>query len=175
MDEKRTSNLPALGALAERLGIELLSCTGEEAVATMPVAGNTQPFGWLNGGASAALAETVASVAAQFQAAQVDCQAAGKKLEIQHLRPAKSGLVRAVATLVGSGERALTYEIEIFCAESDSAGPARLEGENLAGSQVGGARLEGAETAQPDSLGTRLLPERQIAAALLECVLLPRA
>ena len=59
-----------LGGLAERLGIELVEASPERVVGTMPVAGNTQPLGLLHGGASAALAETLASIGAALHAAQ---------------------------------------------------------------------------------------------------------
>ena len=47
--------------LMSRLGIRLISASAQSALAEMPIAGNTQPHGLLHGGASAALAETVAS------------------------------------------------------------------------------------------------------------------
>src|SRR5262245_8288669 len=51
--------------LSAHLGIEFVELTRARVVATMPVNEHTrQPFGILHGGASVALAETVASVAA---------------------------------------------------------------------------------------------------------------
>jgi len=38
--------------LGKKMGIELIEVTAERVVARMPVAGNTQPFGLLHGGAS---------------------------------------------------------------------------------------------------------------------------
>ena len=49
------------GELATTMGIEITEFTPERVVATMPVAGNRQPYGLLHGGASAALAETLGS------------------------------------------------------------------------------------------------------------------
>ena len=43
--------------LNERMGIVVSEATPERVVATMPVEGNTQPFGLLHGGASCVLAE----------------------------------------------------------------------------------------------------------------------
>ena len=51
-----------VGALGEKLGIEFISADRERVVATMPVEGNTQPFGLLHGGASAVLAESLGSI-----------------------------------------------------------------------------------------------------------------
>ena len=57
-----------LGALAEKMGIELIELSAERAVATMPVAGNTQPIGLLHGGAHVVLAESLGSFAANVHA-----------------------------------------------------------------------------------------------------------
>ncbi|HEY1000567.1 MAG TPA: aromatic compound degradation protein PaaI, partial [Streptosporangiaceae bacterium] len=58
----------AEGTLAHRMGIEILSASAAEVVATMPVAGNTQPFGLLHGGASCVLSETIGSLGAALHA-----------------------------------------------------------------------------------------------------------
>ena len=48
-----------LGELAERMGIKLVEVSANKTVGTMPVLGNRQPLGLLNGGANALLAETL--------------------------------------------------------------------------------------------------------------------
>ena len=50
--------------LDEKLGIEIVDFDPDRLVATMPVAGNEQPFGLLHGGATCALVETIGSAAA---------------------------------------------------------------------------------------------------------------
>jgi uncharacterized protein (TIGR00369 family) len=58
------AELPTRG-LADVLGIEIVELTPKRVIATMPVDQRTrQPFGILHGGASVALAETVASLGA---------------------------------------------------------------------------------------------------------------
>ena len=57
-----------MGALNERMGIELVEISAERVVATMPVEGNTQPYGLLHGGASVVLAETLGSVGSALHA-----------------------------------------------------------------------------------------------------------
>jgi len=47
--------------LNETMGIVVSEATPERVVATMPVEGNTQPFGLLHGGASCVLAESIGS------------------------------------------------------------------------------------------------------------------
>ena len=57
-----------MGALNDRMGIELVEISAERVVATMPVEGNTQPYGLLHGGASVVLAETLGSVGSALHA-----------------------------------------------------------------------------------------------------------
>ncbi|MGF1646871.1 MAG: PaaI family thioesterase [Kineosporiaceae bacterium] len=100
------------GTLMERMGIELLEIGAERTVARMPVAGNTQPYGLLHGGASAALAETVGSFAAQLHAG--DGRAAvGIDLSATHHRAVRAGTVTAVATALHRGGTVATYGIEV--------------------------------------------------------------
>src|SRR5262245_47324506 len=54
--------------LIGRIELEWLEAGAERVVARIPVEGNTQPFGILHGGATAALCETVASFGAGLRA-----------------------------------------------------------------------------------------------------------
>jgi 1,4-dihydroxy-2-naphthoyl-CoA hydrolase len=100
------------GTLMERMGIELLELGAERTVARMPVAGNTQPYGLLHGGASAALAETVGSLAAQLHAGEGRA-AVGVDLSATHHRAVRDGTVTAVATALHRGGTVATYGVEI--------------------------------------------------------------
>jgi hypothetical protein len=61
--EEYLAEMPyGMGALNDTMGIELKEISAERVVATMPVEGNTQPYGLLHGGASVVLAETLGSV-----------------------------------------------------------------------------------------------------------------
>jgi 1,4-dihydroxy-2-naphthoyl-CoA hydrolase len=109
--------LPALlasfdGTLVERLGIELLTADAGRVVARMPVAGNTQPFGLLHGGATAALAETVGSVAATIHAGP-GRHAVGTELSATHHRSARDGYVTATATPLHLGRRTASYDVAV--------------------------------------------------------------
>lgn len=103
-------SLTGLGGLAERLGIRVLTAAPERVVATMPVVGNTQPYGLLHGGATAALAETVASVAADLSAGPGRA-AVGIELNASHHRAVRSGAVTATARAVHRGRRTASYEV----------------------------------------------------------------
>ncbi len=117
MREQATS--PPVGAhlqngMADAIGIELIVLTADRVVGTMPVDYRTrQPFGILHGGASAALAETVASIGA-FLNIDADTQAAvGLELNANHLRAKTDGVVTATATPLHRGRRTHVWDIRI--------------------------------------------------------------
>ena len=93
------------GTLLERMGIEILELSATRTTGTMPVEGNTQPYGLLHGGASAALAETLASYAAQVHAG-AGRAAVGIELNATHHRSARSGVVTKCSITSGSALRA---------------------------------------------------------------------
>jgi uncharacterized protein (TIGR00369 family) len=102
----------AAGGLADRLGLRFLEASAARAVATMPVAGNTQPYGLLHGGASVALAETLGSLAAALHAGPGRA-AVGIEVSATHHRSARTGTVTGVATPLHLGRRTATYEIVV--------------------------------------------------------------
>ena len=79
-----------MGGLNEKLGIELLEISAGRVVATMPVEGNTQPYGLLHGGASVVLAETLGSVGSALHA-HPDRIAVGVDINATHHRAATAG------------------------------------------------------------------------------------
>ncbi|MQA76876.1 MAG: hotdog fold thioesterase [Streptosporangiales bacterium] len=112
------------GTLVERMGIELVEVTPERVVATMPVEGNTQPYGLLHGGASCALAETVGSVAASLQAP--DRLAVGIEINASHHRATRAGLVTGTATPVHVGRSVAVFEVVVTDARDRRICTARL-------------------------------------------------
>jgi 1,4-dihydroxy-2-naphthoyl-CoA hydrolase len=96
--------------LSERLGIKLIETDPNRIVATMPVAGNRQPYGLFHGGASAALAETIGSVAAALHAGP-DNVAMGIELNCTHHRSATQGVVTAVCTPLHVGRTVSSFDI----------------------------------------------------------------
>ncbi len=96
------------------LGIEILELTTERVVATMPVDDRTrQPFGILHGGASIALAETVASLGAATLIDRERFICAGLEINGNHVRPKAEGTVRATAVPVHVGRTTQVWSIEI--------------------------------------------------------------
>jgi uncharacterized protein (TIGR00369 family) len=104
----------AITGLPRTLGIEMLELTEERVVATMPVDDRTrQPFGLLHGGASIALAETVASFGAALFIDRDRYTAVGQEINGNHLRPTFDGIVRAVGVPVHVGRSSQVWSIEI--------------------------------------------------------------
>ena len=97
--------------LHERMGIVVTSATARRAEGTLPVDGNTQPYGLLHGGASAVLAEGLGSIAAHLHAATLGKLAVGVDLNVTHHRGVRTGLVHGVATALHLGGSAVSYEI----------------------------------------------------------------
>ncbi len=100
------------GALSEKMGIEFAEASLERVVATMPVEGNTQPYGILHGGASVVLAESVGSMMAVLHAGEGRA-AVGMTINAIHHRPASSGTVTAVATILQTGRSTASVLIAI--------------------------------------------------------------
>jgi uncharacterized protein (TIGR00369 family) len=98
--------------LPRRMGITIVSATAREVVATMPVAGNIQPYGLLHGGASCVLAETAGSMASALHAGPGKVTV-GIEISASHHRAVAEGTVTAVATLVHGGATMTTHEIVI--------------------------------------------------------------
>ncbi|MBL3687196.1 hotdog fold thioesterase [Leucobacter zeae] len=106
-----------LGALAARMGIEMVEFDRDHAVATMPVEGNTQPIGLLHGGAYVVLGETLGSMHANFVAPE-GFVAVGVDINATHTGSATSGTVTGVCTPIKLGRSLAVHEIVV----SDEAG-----------------------------------------------------
>lgn len=101
--------------LGDALGIEFQYFAKDKVVATMPVDQNTmQPFGLLHGGASVALAESVASIGAWINVIDDDKNAVGVEIDANHLRPCRTGdEVTATALPIKRGRKIHVWEIKI--------------------------------------------------------------
>ena len=111
--EEFIAGLPeGMGALNERMGIELQEISAERVVGTMPVEGNTQPYGLLHGGASVVLAETLGSVGSGLHA-HPDRLSVGIDINATHHRAATSGTVTGVATAIHLGRTTAAYDVVI--------------------------------------------------------------
>jgi 1,4-dihydroxy-2-naphthoyl-CoA hydrolase len=100
------------GALDKKMGIEILEASPQRLVATMPVDGNTQPFGLLHGGANVVLAESLGSIGTQLHAGE-NRRIVGVDINATHHKSATKGVVTAVATPVSLGKTLCCYEVVI--------------------------------------------------------------
>jgi 1,4-dihydroxy-2-naphthoyl-CoA hydrolase len=111
--------------LDDKLGVQITDWNPERMAATMPVAGNEQPFGLLHGGATCTLVETIGSMAAAIGAGP-DKQVVGIELNASYLRAATSGTVTAVCTPVRRGRTLSTFVIDITDDQGRQTATARL-------------------------------------------------
>jgi 1,4-dihydroxy-2-naphthoyl-CoA hydrolase len=117
MSEKHEHVLGSLstmngGTLGEKMGIEFVEVTSQRVVGRMPVAGNTQPYGLLHGGASVVLAETLGTLGAMLHAGEGRI-AVGIEINATHHRAAVAGFVTGTATALSVGNTVATYEVII--------------------------------------------------------------
>jgi uncharacterized protein (TIGR00369 family) len=101
-----------LSALDAKMGIQIIEATPQRLVGTMPVEGNTQPFGLLHGGANVVLAESLGSVGAHLHAGP-DRRVVGVDINATHHKAATSGIVTGVATAITLGKTLCSYEVVI--------------------------------------------------------------
>lgn len=118
-------DLFSAGSLGERMGIEISHAEPERVTGTMPVEGNTQPYGLLHGGASAVLAETLGTIGAMLHGGPRKI-AVGVDLNVTHHRAMRSGTVTGEAVPVHRGRSTATYEITIADEESRRVCTGRL-------------------------------------------------
>jgi uncharacterized protein (TIGR00369 family) len=100
------------GTLGQKMGIEFIEVTTQRVVARMPVAGNTQPYGLLHGGASVVLAETLGTLGAMMHAGEGRV-AVGFEINATHHRGAVAGYVTGTATALSVGNTVATYDVII--------------------------------------------------------------
>ena len=95
------------------LDIQVTDIGDNNLIGTMPVCAKThQPMGLLHGGASAVLAETLGSIAANL-AADEGSYCVGLELNCNHIRSVRSGLVTGCATAVHVGRSTQVWDIRI--------------------------------------------------------------
>lgn len=102
-------------ALMGNLGIQYTYISEERIEATMPVDNRTrQPFGILHGGATLALAETVAGLGSLVLCAP-DEIAVGMQVSGNHVSSAHEGdTVRAVGTIIHKGRSSHVWNVDVF-------------------------------------------------------------
>ena len=108
----RVNALPR--GLAGTLGIRITRLTPERVEATMPVTPAVhQPFGLLHGGASVALAETIASVGGWLTVDPATHAVVGLEINANHLRSLRDGTVTGIGVPLHVGRSTQVWEVRI--------------------------------------------------------------
>lgn len=120
-------NKRAENTFSEFIGIQFTEIGDDFLKATLAVTHKTkQPLGFINGGVSAALAETLASTAANFCVDQSKAYCVGLDINANHLRPVSEGFVTAVAVPLHLGRKTQVWEIKMTNDEGKLACIARM-------------------------------------------------
>lgn len=102
------------GTMGEYLGMEFTEIGPDYIRMMMPVDHRTrQPYGLLHGGASAALAETVGSIASALIIDQEKQICVGMEINANHVRGIRSGYVHAIAKPLHIGATSHVWDIRI--------------------------------------------------------------
>ncbi len=100
-------------SLCEHLGMAITEVHDDGLSGTMPVDSRTvQPMGHLHGGASAAFAESLASISANF-AAGPGYYCVGLEINANHIRPVSHGVVTGRARVIHLGRTTHVWDIQI--------------------------------------------------------------
>jgi 1,4-dihydroxy-2-naphthoyl-CoA hydrolase len=100
--------------MVEHLGIELTGYSEGTLSGKMPVDHRThQPMGLLHGGASVALAETLASIGAALSVDLSKKACVGLEINANHIRSVREGWVYGTATAIHKGRTTQVWEIKI--------------------------------------------------------------
>ena len=102
------------GTMVEHLGIKVTELGEDYVVGTMPVDSRTkQPFGILHGGASVALAETLASYGGYLTIDPEKYHVVGVEINANHLKVARSGIVTGKCSPIKRGRSTQVWQTEI--------------------------------------------------------------
>jgi 1,4-dihydroxy-2-naphthoyl-CoA hydrolase len=102
------------GTIWDALDIRVVAAEKDRVVATMPVGPNQrQQVGYLHGGASVVLAESVASLGSALNMDADHQMAFGLEINANHLRPKRDGLLTAVATPLHRGRSSHVWDVKI--------------------------------------------------------------
>lgn len=123
MDKARilaTLNESSPNTLIETLGIVYTDFTGDTLTAEMEVKSHVyQPLGFLHGGASLALAETVGSVLSITTINSSDYYVFGTQVNGYHLKSVKNGKISATAKFINKGNTTHVVKINLFCTDEN--------------------------------------------------------
>ena len=109
--------LSGIGAntMAEFLGLKWVEIGEDFLKLSMPVNNSTrQPYGFLHGGASCVLAETIGSVGSALVIDREKYYCVGLEINANHLRSVSEGHVTAIAKPLHLGKSTHVWDIKIY-------------------------------------------------------------
>ena len=110
---KRINNTRT-GSVWDILDIKLVVAQKDKVVATMPISPNhRQQVGYLHGGVSVVLAESVASLGSVLNIDANQQMAFGLEINANHLRPKREGVLTGTATPIALGRTTHVWDIRI--------------------------------------------------------------
>jgi 1,4-dihydroxy-2-naphthoyl-CoA hydrolase len=101
------------GTFISFLGIEFLECGKDFLEARMPVNNKLQPMGLLHGGASLALAETIASGGSYLLVDPEKYDVLGLQVSGNHLSSVSEGTLHARAEIIHHGKSTHVWDVKI--------------------------------------------------------------
>lgn len=100
--------------LIENFGIETIESRHGYIEMTMPVTDKVkQPFGFLHGGATIALAETAASMGAHYASSEDEIPL-GLEINANHIKSTRSGTVRAIGQALHIGRTTQVWDVKVI-------------------------------------------------------------
>ena len=113
--------------MATAIGLELTDIGNDYVCGKIPVDSRTiQPFGFLHGGASVALAETLGSLAGQMQVDPEKEIVLGIEINANHIKSINEGWVYGKASPIKIGKNIQVWEIQITDVEKKMVCISRL-------------------------------------------------
>ena len=108
-------NLIWTNTMEEPLGIKCEEIGEDYLKISMPITDKVrQPYGFLHGGASCVLAETVGSVASALVIDREKYYGVGLEINANHLKSVKEGKVYAIANPLHLGKRTHVWDIKLY-------------------------------------------------------------
>jgi 1,4-dihydroxy-2-naphthoyl-CoA hydrolase len=113
------------GTMMARLGIEWVDIGTARVVARMPVEGNTQVYGQLHGGATAALCESVGSIGTAVVVG-LERRVVGIQLSVNHLKAVHQGHITATGVPLHVGRHTAVWDMRVEDDEDTLVAVSRL-------------------------------------------------
>lgn len=115
---KVTLPLAASDAFGSKIGMVFEELSPERVVGSIPVEGNTQPYGILHGGAACTLIEALASMGAALAAGFPEKVVMGMQQSTNFIKAVTDGTVRGVATPIQNGRTTAVWQVDVTHVES---------------------------------------------------------